>query len=196
MDGKFGRYLAKPHEKTVQSRIGVPVNATEVISLGVAFEIGELWGCAPTTGAMLPGEPLGASAAGLDPVLAVVGDLSFHHDLNGLVAARARGVSATIVIVNNDGGGIFSFLSIARHGDAFERLVATPHGLRFEHAAALYGIPYETPASTDELAAAARDSLERRETRILEITSDRDRNRADHEAFWSSVIAAVDERGG
>jgi 2-succinyl-5-enolpyruvyl-6-hydroxy-3-cyclohexene-1-carboxylate synthase len=137
---------------------------------------------------------LGASAAGPDPVLAVVGDLSFHHDMNGLVAARARGVSATIVIVNNDGGGIFSFLPIARHGDAFERLVATPHGLRFEHAAALYGIPYEAPASADELAAAARDSLERRETRVLEISSDRVRNRADHEALWSLVIAAVDGR--
>jgi 2-succinyl-5-enolpyruvyl-6-hydroxy-3-cyclohexene-1-carboxylate synthase len=137
---------------------------------------------------------LGASAAEPTPVLAVVGDLSFHHDLNGLVAARARGVAATIVVVNNDGGGIFSFLPIARHGDAFERLVATPHGLRFEHAAALYGLPYDAPASLDELASSARDALERRETRILEIASDRARNRADHEALWTEVIAAVDGR--
>jgi 2-succinyl-5-enolpyruvyl-6-hydroxy-3-cyclohexene-1-carboxylate synthase len=139
---------------------------------------------------------LGASAAGRTPVLAVVGDLSFHHDLNGLVAARTHGISATIVILNNDGGGIFSFLPIARHGDAFERLVATPHGLTFEHAAALYGIPYGAPASADELASSARDSLERRETRILEIRSDRARNRADHEALWAEVIAAVDGRAG
>lgn len=137
---------------------------------------------------------LGASAAGSAPVLAVVGDLSFHHDLNGLAAARAHGIAATIVVVNNDGGGIFSFLPISRHGDAFERLVATPHGLTFEHAAALYGIPYETPASLDELASSARESLERRETRILEIASDRARNRADHEALWADVIAAVDGR--
>ena len=139
---------------------------------------------------------LGASAAGRTPVLAVVGDLSFHHDLNGLVAARAHGISATVVILNNDGGGIFSFLPIARHGDAFERLVATPHGLTFEHAAALYGIPYGAPASADELASSARDSLERRETRILEIRSDRARNRADHEALWAEVIATVDGRAG
>ena len=135
---------------------------------------------------------LGASAAGPAPVLAVVGDLSFHHDLNGLVAARERGIAATIVVVNNDGGGIFSFLPISRHGEAFERLVATPHGLTFEHAAALYGIPYEAPTSPDELASSARVSLERRETRILEIASDRARNRADHEALWRAVIAAVD----
>ena len=53
---------------------------------------------------------LGAAAAGVGHVALVVGDLSFLHDLNALVAARLHGLSATIVLVNNDGGGIFSFL--------------------------------------------------------------------------------------
>jgi 2-succinyl-5-enolpyruvyl-6-hydroxy-3-cyclohexene-1-carboxylate synthase len=135
---------------------------------------------------------LGASAAGAGPVLAIVGDLSFHHDLNGLAAARAVGIGATIVVVNNDGGGIFSFLPIARHGDAFERLVATPHGLRFEHAAALYGLPYDAPESVDELASAARDSLAGGETRVIEVATDRGENRADHQALWAEVIRFVD----
>ena len=135
---------------------------------------------------------LGASAAGAGPVLAIVGDLSFHHDLNGLAAARAAGVAATIVVVNNDGGGIFSFLPIARHGDAFERLVATPHGLRFEHAAALYDLPYDAPESLDDLASAARDSLVGGETRVIEVATDRADNRADHQTLWAEVIRSVD----
>ena len=53
---------------------------------------------------------LGAAAAGVGPVALVVGDVSFLHDLNALVAARLHGLSATIVLVDNDGGGIFSFL--------------------------------------------------------------------------------------
>ncbi len=53
---------------------------------------------------------LGAAAADAGPVLLVVGDVSFVHDLNALVAARLQPLSATIVVIDNDGGGIFSFL--------------------------------------------------------------------------------------
>src|SRR5258705_10750752 len=81
---------------------------------------------------------LGASAASDAPLLLVTGDLSFHHDLNALHMARGERVHATIVVVNNDGGGIFSFLPAVRH-DSFERYFGTPHGLTFEHAASLYG---------------------------------------------------------
>ena len=57
---------------------------------------------------------LGSAAVAAGPVALVVGDVSFLHDLNALVAARLHGLSATIVLVNNDGGGIFSFLPQAQ----------------------------------------------------------------------------------
>src|ERR1035437_9876124 len=60
---------------------------------------------------------LGAAAADAGPVVLVVGDLSFLHDLNALVAARLHKLSATIVLTNNDGGGIFSFLPPAAPDD-------------------------------------------------------------------------------
>ena len=79
---------------------------------------------------------LGMAAMDVGPVVAVVGDISFIHDLNALVAARRHGLSATIVLVNNDGGGIFSFLpqASAERPDVglpehFEELFGTPHGL-------------------------------------------------------------------
>jgi len=135
---------------------------------------------------------LGASAANEGPVLVVTGDLSFHHDLNGLAALRDPDLAATIVVMNNDGGGIFSFLPIARHGAAFERYFGTPHGLDFSSAAALYGVPYVCPASPEEARAQVAESLHRRERRIVEIRTEREENRASHQDVWSRAIRAVE----
>ena len=79
---------------------------------------------------------LGAAAAEVGPVVLVVGDVSFLHDLNALVSARLHGLSATIVLVDNDGGGIFSFLPQANTDapevglpEHYEELFGTPHGI-------------------------------------------------------------------
>src|SRR4029077_7968656 len=93
---------------------------------------------------------LGASAASGAPLLLVTGDLSFHHDLNALHMARGKRVAATLVVVNNDGGGIFSFLPAARH-DSFETYFGTPHGLDFAAVASMYGVPYSRPNTWEEL---------------------------------------------
>ncbi len=136
---------------------------------------------------------LGASAAGEAPVLIVTGDLSFHHDLNALSALRDGKSRATIVIVMNDGGGIFSFLPVARYGRFFERYFGTPHGLDFSSAAALYGVPFTRPGSWRELRDGVARSLGRRETEVFEVRSSRDENRVLHQALWADVIAAVED---
>ncbi len=136
---------------------------------------------------------LGAGAAGGPPVLVVVGDLSFHHDLNGLAAARDGNARATIVIVNNDGGGVFSLLPVARHGDVFERYFGTPHGLDFAPAAAMYRIHFARPDSLSALRGRAADSLARNATEILEVQTSREETRALHQAVRADVIRAVEE---
>ena len=137
---------------------------------------------------------LGASAAGGAPLLVVTGDLSFHHDLNGLAAVREGLARATIVIINNDGGGVFSLLPIARHHDMFERYFGTPHGLDFSSAAKLYGIPFARPASPADLRERASRSLAGRENTILEIPCDREETRALHREARAEVVRAVEER--
>lgn len=136
---------------------------------------------------------LGASAAGETPLLVVVGDLSFHHDLNALAALREGRARATIVVVNNDGGGIFSFLPVARHGDAFERYFGTPHGLDLARAAALYGVPHARCATGEELRARAAASLAARTTVILEVRTERAANRDAHQALADAARRAVEE---
>ncbi|KKK86458.1 hypothetical protein LCGC14_2763040, partial [marine sediment metagenome] len=85
---------------------------------------------------------LGASAVSAGPLVLVIGDLSFYHDMNGLLAARRLSLQATIVLLHNDGGGIFSFLPQADDPEHFEELFGAPHGLDFRPAAEMYGLSY------------------------------------------------------
>ena len=93
----------------------------------------------------------------------VIGDLSFYHDLNGLLAAQQHGLNATIVLLNNDGGGIFSFLPQADGSrEHFEQLFGTPHGLDFRPAVEMYGGRFIRPTTWDAFRAAVTAGLTRR----------------------------------
>jgi 2-succinyl-5-enolpyruvyl-6-hydroxy-3-cyclohexene-1-carboxylate synthase len=133
----------------------------------------------------------GVAAAGDRPVALLIGDVALAHDLGGLLAARRLGLELTIVVVNNDGGGIFHFLPISGDTDAFERHIATPHGLRFEHAAALYGLAHERPVTTSELRSALERSVGSGQTTIIEIATDRTENVALHRRLADAALAAI-----
>jgi 2-succinyl-5-enolpyruvyl-6-hydroxy-3-cyclohexene-1-carboxylate synthase len=101
----------------------------------------------------------GAAAAGEGPVVLLIGDVALAHDIGGLLAARRLDLSLAIVLINNDGGGIFHFLPVAGESDAFEEHVATPHGLDFAQAATLYGLDYTRPETLPDLRAAIEASI-------------------------------------
>lgn len=94
----------------------------------------------------IPSTALGIAAAGPGPVVGLLGDLAFLHDLPGLLALPRLGIEATLVVLNNDGGRIFEQLPAARFGDRFEELFVTPHGLDLEDAARLFGAPFRRAA--------------------------------------------------
>jgi 2-succinyl-5-enolpyruvyl-6-hydroxy-3-cyclohexene-1-carboxylate synthase len=133
----------------------------------------------------------GAAAVSDGPVLLLVGDVALAHDVGGLLADRRLGLKLTIVLLNNDGGGIFHFLPVAGERDAFEDHVATPHGLEFAHAAALYGCAFERPSTIGELRAAVERSLTDAATTIIEVSTDREQNLALHRRIAAAVDAAV-----
>ncbi len=131
---------------------------------------------------------LGLAAASNRPVYAFLGDITFYHDMNGLLAARQHGLSdVTFIVTNNDGGGIFRRLPIARHDPPFTDLFLTPHGLTFGHAAALYGLEYRAVRDSAELDAALTDTHPRSAARLIEVMTD---GAADHQAHLA-VLAAV-----
>ncbi len=119
---------------------------------------------------------LGAGGGAGVPVIAVVGDLSFFHDMTGLLMARNSEINATIVVVNNDGGGIFSFLPQAEHPEHFEQVYGTPHGLAFGSVAELYGLGYTRVGTWEEFGEAVVRGTGDTGTSVIEVPSSRERN--------------------
>jgi 2-succinyl-5-enolpyruvyl-6-hydroxy-3-cyclohexene-1-carboxylate synthase len=137
---------------------------------------------------------LGAAAVSDQPVVIVTGDLGFYHDLNGLLATKRHGVRATIIVMNNDGGGIFAFLPQAECGDAFAEYFLTPHGLDFRGAVEMYGCAFTRIASWGQFRDAVGTALRADRTSVIEIPSDRSRNVALHRQLWAAVGAALNAR--
>ena len=142
---------------------------------------------------------LGAAAAmreaGGGRLLLIIGDIALYHDMNGLLAARLHALDATIVVLNNDGGGIFSFLPQAAHPEHFEQLFGTPHGLEFGPVAALYGARYTRADTARSLQDAVRAGIQGQGLHIVEVRTDRARNVVLHRAAWGAVAAALDASG-
>lgn len=134
---------------------------------------------------------LGSSVVSGEPTYLLAGDLSFLYDLTALAWAGRNRADATIILMNNDGGGIFHLLPAYRLPE-FEELFGTPHGLDFSHTAALFGVDHTLVASEAELATAlARPPTG---TRVVEARFDRTESLAAYRAAVARVRAALGSR--
>jgi 2-succinyl-5-enolpyruvyl-6-hydroxy-3-cyclohexene-1-carboxylate synthase len=133
----------------------------------------------------------GVAAAAAGPVVLLIGDVALLHDIGGLLAARRLGLPLVIVLLDNDGGGIFHFLPVAGEGAAFEEHVATPHGIDFAHAAALYGLRHERVAAPGPFRDALDRALADSGPTLIHVRTDRAENVTRHRAVWEAVRAAV-----
>lgn len=132
---------------------------------------------------------LGAAATSHRPVILVIGDISFYHDLNGLWAARRHGLNLTVVLVNNNGGGIFHYLPQASHDDVFEQWFGTPPDLDFAPVVEMYGGSFARASDwTDFAAQFARPN---EGLRVIEVRTDRARNAAMHREAWAAAAEAA-----
>ena len=134
---------------------------------------------------------LGASTASAGPLVLAIGDISLYHDMNGLLAAGRHGLNATIVLLNNDGGGIFSFLPQAAYPEHFEALFGTPHGLDFRAAAALYGASFTRVDGWDGFREALTHAVSSPGLHIVEVPTEREHNVVLHREMWRAVSAAL-----
>jgi 2-succinyl-5-enolpyruvyl-6-hydroxy-3-cyclohexene-1-carboxylate synthase len=135
---------------------------------------------------------LGVAAAGTEPVAALCGDLTLLHDASSLLGAAGRRRGAVLVVCDNDGGGIFSFLPQARlPGDLFEPLFATPHGLDLTALAAAARVPATVVEKAAGLVPALDAALAGGGTRLVVVRGERAANLARHRAVTEAVAAAV-----
>jgi 2-succinyl-5-enolpyruvyl-6-hydroxy-3-cyclohexene-1-carboxylate synthase len=114
---------------------------------------------------------LGAGSATDDPLVLVLGDLAYYHDMNGLLALSRCEVDATIVLINNDGGGIFQMLPIAAFESVFEQFT-TPHGLDFAPTGEIYGVEFVRADDRAAFRDAYRASIDSDGTQVIEVAFD------------------------
>ncbi|HEX2728750.1 MAG TPA: thiamine pyrophosphate-dependent enzyme, partial [Rubrobacteraceae bacterium] len=131
-----------------------------------------------------------ATAAGFargrgTPVTLVIGDLALLHDLNSL--AMLRELPVVVVVLNNDGGGIFSFLPVAGHGEFFEPYFGTPQGVGFGPAAAMFGLGYESPRTGAEFVEKYRAACARSGSTVIEVKTVREKNVTLHRELLAEI---------
>jgi 2-succinyl-5-enolpyruvyl-6-hydroxy-3-cyclohexene-1-carboxylate synthase len=121
----------------------------------------------------------------------VLGDLTFFHDLNGLIAAKLYNIDINILLVNNNGGGIFSFLPQSEHPKNFELLFGTPLDLEFEHAVKMFKGEFTKIEDWDHLESEMKKSTNQTGLKVYELRTNRDNNRDEHREFWSFVSGEI-----
>lgn len=133
---------------------------------------------------------LGVACAAKEPAYLVIGDLAFFHDMNGLMMAVRHHLNLTILIMNNNGGGIFSFLPQAKAQTYFEPLFGTPQNLDFAAVSKLYQGTYAQPKNAAEL----QDLLDQpnKGLRLIEIRTSRSENLAQHRRFEGAIRAQLE----
>ena len=135
---------------------------------------------------------LGVSAAHHQSrTVLVIGDLSFYHDLNGLLAAKLYDLDLTIVLIDNDGGGIFSFLPQADFPQYFEQLFGTPTGLDFAPVVGMYGGTFTHAANWEQFRDAVTQGMDAGGLHVVQVTTERTSNVALHRQLWRDLTTAL-----
>jgi len=140
---------------------------------------------------------IGVAIATGEPVTALVGDIAFLHDSNALLGLAARDVDVTIVVVDNRGGGIFSFLPQATEleHDTFERLFGTPHDVDLATLAAAHRIPAMRVHEPDGLVSALQIAEDAAGSHVVIAPTNRQANVAVHDEVHAAVAAALRSSG-
>ncbi len=125
------------------------------------------------------------------PTVLLLGDLSLYHDMNGLWAIGRHGIKATVVVCDNNGGGVFSFLPQAQHQDVFEEIFATPLGLDFAQVARLYGLVYSPVHDRSGLEPAISDAIDKATPTMVVVRFKRDDSVSGHRLCWEAAAAAL-----
>ncbi|QBP40586.1 2-succinyl-5-enolpyruvyl-6-hydroxy-3-cyclohexene-1-carboxylic-acid synthase [Paenisporosarcina antarctica] len=135
---------------------------------------------------------LGIQQARKRPATLLIGDISFLHDSNGLLVSRFHETDLTIVVMNNDGGGIFSYLPQSKEETYFEKLFGTPTGLTFDSIATMYQAEYFAVDSKETF----EDAFTTRkltDLRIIEVKTNRQENVIAHRHLWSGITEELDQ---
>ena len=131
-------------------------------------------------------------SAGLGkPVVLLIGDISFLHDLNALSLLGHDWNRVIVIVLNNGGGGIFSFLPVSGETDVFEQCFATPQNLNIRAAAETFGIGYANPRTNRDFSTCIAEALQADRSMIVEVTSSRQENTLLHRKLKGAIAESA-----
>src|SRR5207244_754738 len=132
-------------------------------------------------------------ATGRDPspTVLLLGDLSLYHDMNGLWALQRHGIRATLVVCDNNGGGVFNFLPQAEHQDVFQEIFATPLGLDLSQVARLYGLVYSPVSDRSGLEPAFAGAIAAPTPTMVVVRFKREDSVNGHRLCWEAAASAL-----
>jgi 2-succinyl-5-enolpyruvyl-6-hydroxy-3-cyclohexene-1-carboxylate synthase len=136
---------------------------------------------------------MGISTVSERPTLLVIGDLAMYHDLNSLTYLRNRKKPFVILLIDNDGGGIFEMLPVSGYGDVYKRYVRTPLSLDFEQIITGFGISYSNPYTMSEYRDVLRKAFEKSETHVIHVRTNALKSMELRESIWQKIREAAEE---
>ncbi|WP_252179187.1 2-succinyl-5-enolpyruvyl-6-hydroxy-3-cyclohexene-1-carboxylic-acid synthase [Endozoicomonas sp. 4G] len=167
----LGAYLTKllPDHSSLFVGNSLPIRLLDMFSLSQTGQVYANRGASGIDG--LVATAAGCALGEQRFMVAVIGDLSFLHDLNSLQQLRQLNSPFALLVINNDGGGIFNMLPVEDQPEAAQKYFVTPHGLNARQAANMFGLSYYQPDSREALAALLKQVSQKPGASVIEVTT-------------------------
>lgn len=136
---------------------------------------------------------LGIAAAIKKPTVLITGDLAFYYDLNGLLTAKNYNIPLVIILVNNNGGGIFGVLPISNYGEIFRKYFRVSHNLEFRNFVKAFGGNYKLIKNWKGLNTSIKAAFKEKQFSVLEIKTNAPDSLKTRRRFWGSVAKKLSE---
>ena len=179
---------AADHHSPLVVASSMPIRDLNLFAVGVQNDVYANRGVSGIDGFV--STALGIAQGSETPVVALAGDLSMLHDSNGFLLEERP--DCVFVVINNDGGGIFSFLPQAGYPGSFEKLFGTPHGRSFADLASLHGLTHIMLSDPAETTSLVRSALTESGISLIEATTERASNVLHHDRLTLAAHRALD----
>ncbi len=138
----------------------------------------------------------GMAAVSDNPSFLIIGDLAFYHDISGLLALKKYNVPLVIILINNDGGGIFETLPIAKEEIEFDKYFKTPINIDFKSIVKGFGGNYKLAPSSTAFLKEIKSAQKKKSFSVIEITVDSKESLNQREKFWTVLTAQIEAEYG
>jgi len=138
----------------------------------------------------------GIAAAGESPTVLVTGDLAFLHDLTGLHLAETAGLNLTVILIQNNGGGIFEMLPIARFGQTYEQYVRTPHHVNLSDLVQGFQGQFTEAGTWQEFDQAVNRGLAHAGLQVIQVRTDARQSAKERERLRTTIFQTIGEQLG